>query len=258
MCIILFAIGYDEEYPLVVAANRDEYYRRPTAQAQYWTDHQDVLAGRDLQANGSWLGINRKGRIAAITNYHDPTRTSLATLSRGELVSNFLTTGESFDSFAAKTTAQQHLYNGLGLLYGDYSQIRYQSNRSAITTQLKNGVHALSNELLNASKSRVQTGKRRFEQILQKPENLDHDQLFNLLTDRGAFSTTANANQHTENLEQPHVDVPIFLNLGDFGTRSSTVIVVNRHKQVYFEERTFDENSEHYQQRRQFEFQIAT
>src|SRR5688572_11140715 len=119
MCLILLAFDSHPEYRLIVAANRDEFYDRPTAPAAFWADAPSVLAGRDLKAGGTWLGIDRRGRFAAVTNYRQGDREPDAARSRGHLVSDYLTTEIDPRAYLERVVADAELYNGFNLLAGD-------------------------------------------------------------------------------------------------------------------------------------------
>src|SRR3990170_4629490 len=117
MCLILFAWQAHPRYPLVVAANRDEFHSRPAAAADWWADASDVLAGRDLKAGGTWMGVRRNGRFAAITNYREPQAPELPlAFSRGHLVRDFLISGESAEEHAWRLQGSGDAYHGFSLL----------------------------------------------------------------------------------------------------------------------------------------------
>ena len=257
MCIILIAMQESEQFPFILAANRDEFYQRPSAQAEYWRDHPDVLAGRDLEARGTWLGINRSGKIAAVTNHYSPESTQQAPRSRGELVSEFLISTETADQYAENLRTIQDQFNGYGLLIGDSSRLRYQSNESDFETDLSSGIHALSNQLLSSPGARAQTGKRLLEDMLKTQKLLTPQALFKILFDKeSAASPEPASNENGEESIHP-ADVPIFVRMENYGTCCSTVLLIDRFQNVFFEERTFYENAERYRSRRSFEFSIA-
>ncbi|MCX7058799.1 MAG: NRDE family protein [Proteobacteria bacterium] len=166
MCLILIACGAHPDFPLVVAANRDEYYRRPTAQAAYWTDHQHILAGRDLECMGTWLGVTRSGRFAALTNFRDPRERKTDAPSRGHLVSDFLASDLDPRSYLDAIRLGAARYNGFNLLAGDADGVFCYSNRESTVQALSPGVHGLSNHLLDTPWPKVVRGKRRLQQAL--------------------------------------------------------------------------------------------
>ncbi len=257
MCIILVALQQNHRYPFILAANRDEYYRRPTQAADFWPDHPNILGGRDLAMGGTWLGISRGGRIAAITNHHSSQPARAAPRSRGEIVRNFLQSERPIERYISLLNQSRQDFNGFGLLIGDRSQLHYRSNQSQLATRLSSGIHALSNALLNTPCRRVLAAKRLLAAVIGKELPVRLDDLFEILATRQSIGTQM-INQQTSSFPPTlSADAPIFLQSKEHGTRSSTVILVDRKLNVFFEERTFDETSENFQSRRQFEFQMT-
>ncbi len=256
MCVILLSLHVSSKYPFVLAANRDEYYRRPSATAQFWSDCPDLLGGRDLEAGGTWLGINRTGQFAAITNHFDPASTDIAPRSRGEIVSTFLQSDKTVDQFAEQLRRSDNQYNGYGLLFGDFSTLYYHSNKTALTTTLCCGIHALSNSLINSPWPRVQAGRLKLQQAVEKDQDLLLEHLFDILIDQQSSSVSSHGkNQSSTHFRHP-ANAPMFIRTKDYGTRSSTVILVDHELNVVFEERTYGDNHEDNQVRRQFGFQV--
>ena len=151
MCLIVLAWRAHPDFPLVVAANRDEFHARPAAPAEFWSDQPEILAGRDLQARGTWMGISRKGRFAAVTNYRGGTEPS-AKHSRGELVTRFLLSGE--------TRVEGGSYSGFNLLTADKDELWWTSNRDGAPKKLEPGIYGLGNLLLESPD--VEPAKKRF------------------------------------------------------------------------------------------------
>jgi uncharacterized protein with NRDE domain len=205
MCLILMAWKVHRAFPLVVAANRDELHARPSAAAGFWTDHPPVLAGRDLQAGGTWLGVSRAGRFASVTNYrggHDPQ----AAESRGALVSRFLLGDEAPEKFIAGLKPAG--YSGFNLLLADRDEFWWLSNRGDGAKRLAPGHYALGNFLLDSPD--VQPIKARFAATAPSVEPL--------------FSVLAAAK----------IVAPVY------GTRCSTVAIADDSGRLQFAERTFD------------------
>src|SRR5450631_1476340 len=159
MCLILIAHRADPRYPLVVAANRDEFFRRPTAPADYWPDAAHVLGGRDLEKGGTWMGVDTDGRWAAVTNYRDGTSAGPGTRSRGELVAGFLRGSARAQDHIASVEPDAREYHGFNLLAGDRAGIHYLSNREQGSMMLATGVYGLSNHLLDSPWPKVERGK---------------------------------------------------------------------------------------------------
>jgi uncharacterized protein with NRDE domain len=144
MCLILLALDTHPDYALVLAANRDEFYHRPTAPAGFWDGAPELLAGRDLQAGGTWLGIDRRGRLAAVTNYRQGQREPAAPRSRGLLVSEYLTGRSDGRTHVRQVERQAALYNGFNLVAGDVGGLFYLSNRGGGVRPLGAGVYGMT------------------------------------------------------------------------------------------------------------------
>jgi uncharacterized protein with NRDE domain len=205
MCLILVAWKVCADYPLVVAANRDEFHERPASAAGFWPDHPEILAGRDLQAKGTWLGISRAGRFASVTNYRGG-RDPSAPESRGALVSRFLLNGSAPAKYLASLNAAA--YSGFNLFLADGEELWWLSNRGDGTKQLAPGYYALGNYLLDSPE--VQEIKQRFCKTPVAVEPL--------------FALVASAK----------IVAPVY------GTRCSTVLIRDSGGRMQFAERPFD------------------
>jgi uncharacterized protein with NRDE domain len=149
MCLIVFANNISDDYKLIFAANRDEFYDRPTEQADFWDEHPDLLAGKDLQAGGTWLGITKKGKFAAITNFRDLKNIKNDAPSRGNLTLNFLLSDISPKEYYDKLKPTLNNYNGFNLLFGFVDDLQYFSNKTEGLKKLESGIHGISNAVLN-------------------------------------------------------------------------------------------------------------
>lgn len=159
MCLILLAWRAHPTYPLLVAANRDEFHARPAAAAAFWGDQPSILAGRDLEAGGTWMGVARNGRFAAVTNYrgaHEPR----AAESRGALVSRFLLNGQTAEDYVVGVRERAERYSGFNLLVSDRGSLWWLSNRDGRPRSLGPGIYGLGNTLLDAPE--VDAAKARF------------------------------------------------------------------------------------------------
>lgn len=229
MCLIALAYKVHPGFPLIVAANRDEFLERPTRRMHFWDEAPDILAGRDERAGGTWMGLERNGRFAAITNYRDMRRTEQAGLSRGDLVRNVLEHG----ALAEDTTA----YAGFNLLYGNVNALRYRSNISGVDRALEPGVHGLSNHFLNSPWPKVERAKRVMGEAIRTkvPSVVD---LFRMLAD----DTAAKAEELPDTgigAEWERTLSSIMIRAEGYGTRSSTVLLVAANGMVRIEERSF-------------------
>ncbi len=244
MCLILFSYKQHPLYPLVLAANRDEFYDRPSAPASFWEDRPDLLAGRDLKEGGTWFGITRQGRMAALTNYRDPAAVKLQAPSRGWLVKDYLSGEEDTDVYLKQLEKQADRYNGFSVILGDPFHLHYFSNRSG-RMALSPGLYGLSNHLLNTPWPKVERGKRALAALLsQRDEPLPED-LFSILKDQARPE-----DQHLPDtgigLEWERILATMFIASPIYGTRSSSLLLVDRHRRVTFVERTFNGGSDHW------------
>jgi uncharacterized protein with NRDE domain len=224
MCLILFAVQPDLDTPLIVAANRDEFHARATARADFWQTSPDILGGRDLVAGGTWLGVTRNGRFAAVTNFAETPPEPMPPRSRGELTANFLQSNVGCRGYLESVAKQAQQYRGFNLLISDGHEVFYFSNRENLIRQLTPGFYGLSNQLLDCDWPKVVTGRAHLTTTLQEracDNQLEHD-LFKLLADRGD-DTPRSAR---------------FI-LGDtYGTGVSTVLIYKR-DHVRFSEKAF-------------------
>ena len=235
MCLILIAHGAHPEFPLVIAANRDEYYPRPTAGAAFGHDHPHILAGRDLECMGTWLGVTRRGRFAALTNFRDPRERKIDAPSRGLLVSEFLASDREPREYLADIAIEAPRYNGFNLLAGDADGVFCFSSRTGTTERLSPGIHGLSNHLLDTPWPKVQRGKLRLQAALER--EFSAEALLDLLHDRepapaGELPDTGIS------LELERVLSPALIASPQYGTRASTAVVFGEDGSVSFVERT--------------------
>jgi uncharacterized protein with NRDE domain len=225
MCLLVVAYGAAARYPLVIAANRDELHARPARPAGWWPERPDIFGGRDLLAGGTWLGTDRRGRIGAVTNIRDGTPRE-APRSRGSLVADFLGRDQPAVEFAAQAAADGADYAAFNLLLFDGHELHYASNR-APSARLASGIHALTNAPLGVDWPKSRTARSGVAQRLEEPEPLER--LFELL----AVRSTADSAE--ERYTRAHfVTGPVY------GTRCSTVILLDDRGSVTFAERSFD------------------
>jgi uncharacterized protein with NRDE domain len=240
MCLILFAYKVHPSYNLILAANRDEFYERPSSAAEFWEDAPQVLAGRDLQEGGTWMGIDRAGRFAAITNYRDPASWKNNAPSRGGLVSSYLCGNQSADDYLGKISRQAQLYNGYNLIVGDRHELLTYSNRGE-RQKLNPGIYGLSNHLLNTSWPKVSRGKKLLAATLNKKGVELEDELFAVLADR-KIPADDKLPDTGIGLEWERVLSSIFIESPVYGTRSSTILLIGKNGRVKFVEKVYDGN----------------
>jgi uncharacterized protein with NRDE domain len=236
MCIALIAHQLHPVYALIIAANRDEFHARPTAAAHWWPE--DVLAGKDLVAGGTWFGVHRTGRVALLTNYRDGAARDPAARSRGELVVTALVNPRPPQRMLSDLLATSGDYQGFSLIAGTSGQLFYASNRNWLVKRLPDGVSGLSNHFLDSPWPKVERAKERLRDALHEPA-VEPEMLFDLLRDK----TQAPDHELPDTgigLERERFLSSPFIVGGNYGTRSSTVLLMDRRGGVVFIERTFD------------------
>lgn len=239
MCLILFAYRTHPTYSLIVAANRDEFYGRPTASAHFWEDFPQILAGRDLEKMGTWMGVTTSGRFAALTNYRDPKEKSEGKRSRGELVADFLKSNEHLKGYLQNIANNRHLYPGFNILVGGPSELYYYSNIRNELQKLEPGVYGISNHLLNTEWPKVKRGREGLVRLLKTSNSDIVEELLKLL--QNADSAPDELLPKTGvSLEMERLLSPIFIKSEGYGTRSSTVMLASEGK-LFYKERVFSE-----------------
>lgn len=242
MCLILFAYKVHPSYRLVLAANRDEFFDRPSAPADFWSKHPQVLAGVDLQEKGTWLGVTREGKFAAVTNYRDPASWKAEAPSRGKLVSRYLTGSVSAETYLKKITPRAPQYNGFNLLLGDEKDLFVYSNRG-VAQKLSQGIYGLSNHLLDSPWPKVKRGKRLLRSALAgKGQDLE-DALFALLADRHVPKDSLLPDTGVD-LEWERILSSMFIESPIYGTRSSTIVLIGNNKRIKLIEKVYNGNPE--------------
>jgi uncharacterized protein with NRDE domain len=247
MCLILFSFNRQasDKHALVVAANRDEFFNRESLNANFWEDKPNILGGRDLVSQGTWLGITKEGRFAAVTNVREPHVSVQDALSRGQLTQGFLESSGDPRSYLEKLEPHKDLYSGFNLLVGEFtakgSHLYYLSNRQAHIQELSSGVYGLSNGELNSNWPKVNRGRDWMESVLdqQMETKALHQQLRIFLED----------NTCAVDSELPSTGIPLdkeralssaFIELPNYGTRASTVLTID-HQLITFSEKNYDQ-----------------
>jgi uncharacterized protein with NRDE domain len=238
MCLIFLSLGQHPRYKLVVAANRDEFYARRTAPATFWSDAPHLLGGRDLEAGGTWMGITRQGRISLITNYRDPAHIDPAAPSRGKLVSDFLLGQEPPKAYLENIVSSGLRYNGFNLIVGTTDNLWYYSNYRDGIDRIGNGLHGLSNHLLETPWPKVVRGKQKMAAILEQ-DTIHEETIFELLYD-DARAEDAQLPDTGVGLERERMLSSMFIKSPSYGTRCSTVVLIDNNNQVTFAERTYN------------------
>jgi uncharacterized protein with NRDE domain len=239
MCLLLMALNRHSTYPLIFLANRDEYYERPSAPARFWEEAPSVLAGKDLRAGGTWLGISKDGRIAAVTNYRDPSSIKENAPSRGRLVSGFLLGHREPLEYLDILKKDAGRYNGFNLIMGEKDRLYWYSNRGRRVQSLRPGIYGLSNHLLDTQWPKVARGKEALTRLLSMQADPSDEELFRILADRTPADDASLPHTGVD-LEWERILAPIFIKSPLYGTRSSTVLLIDAGNRVTFIEKTFN------------------
>jgi uncharacterized protein with NRDE domain len=244
MCLVSIAWKQSERYPLVIAANRDEYHARPTLPVREWDDAPGVFGGRDLRAGGGWLALSRDGRLAAVTNVREGQRVSTGT-SRGLLVSEFLRRGAGAGAVAEaeRRHAEAGQFGPYNLLLWDGRDLVHATNRPAASWQLlPPGLHGVSNGALNSPWPKLQRVAAALRHWLQQPASDSDPDVSSLLGALADVSVAPDAELPDTGvgLETERRLAPPFIRGAEYGTRASSVVLVGRDGRTLFVERNYD------------------
>jgi uncharacterized protein with NRDE domain len=237
MCLIFLSLKNHPAYKLVIAANRDEFYNRKTAPVRFWEDQPNIIGGRDLEAEGSWMAMNTTGKIALVTNYRDPAHINPKAPSRGKLVSDFLSNDLSPEAYLRELEPHAKEYNGFNLLVGQVDEWWYLSNYKTGIQKLESGIYGLSNHLLETPWPKVTRGMKIFPKLVEY-ESLP-EEFFKMLSNE----------QQAEDQMLPDTGIgvereralsPMFIKTRGYGTRCSTVLMIDNENHVQYYERTYN------------------
>lgn len=254
MCLIVFSYKNYPDYPFILATNRDEFYGRPTQPAHVWNTSPKILAGKDEKAGGTWLGISENGRFAALTNYRQMDDIEEDTTSRGIIVKDFLLSDDNPRKYLAELQKKGEQFNGFNLVAGFVDELYYISNKKEGVYKIKPGIHAISNAFLNTPWPKTEQASKSFKRILAD-EGPDEEKLFNMLKNDQRYPLD----------ELPDTGLPketekavssIFIETDNYGTRSSTVVIVDKKKNVHFAERSYNGGSKENPKTVRFDFEI--
>jgi uncharacterized protein with NRDE domain len=237
MCLIIFAHQLHRRYPLLVAANRDEHYQRSTASAGFWQHQPQLLAGRDLVAGGTWLGITRGGRFAAITNHRNPPTTPATPRSRGMLTLDFLTSTASPGEYLQRLAHEAGSYAGFNLILGDADQLYYYSNLENCIRPLAPGLYSLSNALLDTPWPKQTRGAAQMQNLLAQ-DAISHDEL--------AATVGSKHIEPDDRLPDTGVGLEFerllsaqFIVAPDYGTRTTSTLTMEHSGVIRFREQNY-------------------
>lgn len=255
MCLILLSYRQRPQYPFIFLSNRDEFYARPSSSASFWESHPSLLAGKDLEKAGTWLGITRQGRFSAVTNFRDPSSTKTGTLSRGELVRDYLLGEMPPEQYLNEIAKKKDQYNGFNLLVGNQDQLSYYSNHDNHIHTLKAGLYGVSNHLLDTPWPKVTRGKQLLSDLITSQKTVSIEKCLDLLSDKTPFKDEELPDTGISLKEERHLS-PIFISTQAYGTRASTVILIDHLGRVTFVEKYYLFESQQWK-KHQFQFFIS-
>jgi uncharacterized protein with NRDE domain len=244
MCLIVFANNVHPKYKLIFAANRDEFYNRPSEQAEFWKEYPDILAGKDLQAGGTWMGITKQGKFAAITNFRDLKNHTNDAPSRGNLTLDFLINDDSPLEYYNKLKPALNDFNGFNLLLGNVDELFYLSNKTKELQKLQTGIHGISNAILNTPWPKVERSKRHLESLIQQ-EDINVWEVIAILKDT-SIAKDEELPDTGVGLDLERMLSPVFIKSEKYGTRCSSVVMVDKENNVKFVEKFFFDGIGHF------------
>ena len=238
MCLMIFAHRAHSGYPLIVAANRDEFHARPTAPSGFWADHPALMAGRDLEQGGTWMGVTRNGRFAAVTNYRDPAGAASAPRSRGDLPLRYLTGEQGPAAYLEELASRAREYAGFNLLVGDRHGLWYYNNSDAAgPRRLAPGIYGLSNAALDTPWPKVERGKACLRALLERGD-ISHESLAGVVADRTLADPRRLGELGLDGAMDPLLSAQ-FIVTDTYGTRSTTTLWTDAADRVHWREQGF-------------------
>ena len=260
MCLIYFAINKHPNFRLIVLANRDEFYDRATEPAGFWSEHPAIIGGQDAavsiknQLPGTWLGMTRTGRISFVTNYRDFKNIKADAPSRGQLVTSFLSSDYHPQEYLKNVSDQAHLYNGFNLVTGIENEFYYYSNIQKKIIKLDAGIYGVSNHLINTPWPKLIKGKDSFEHKITSGMELNPAELLDLMTNE-EIAADSDLPDTGIGIEKERMLSAMFIKSANYGTRNTTLIMIQNSGHVSFMERTYLNDRQKYQTLK-FEFRI--
>ena len=242
MCTIVLAYKKHPQYKLILAANRDEFYSRPTKEVHFWEEYENVLAGIDLEKMGTWLGITKEGRFSGVTNYRDNSLNVKNPKSRGNLVKNYLIGEESPLEYMNKVKRENKLYDPYNLLVGSLNSIYYYSNVSDEIKELEPGVYGLSNHLIDTDWFKVNKAKEKLTSLIENKDKIYEEDLLSILYNK----TIPNDDKLPDTgvgIEWERILAPLFVQSSEYGTRACTIILIDKKDRVTLVEKSFNDDT---------------
>jgi len=237
MCLIVFAFNFHSEYTVIFAGNRDEFYAREAQKAHFWDTEPSILAGKDLRAGGTWLGVSEKGEFGAITNFRDLDNPLEGDRSRGEIIPGFLTRKKSHKEKLSQLIRESKHYAGFNLLAGSSEQLYYVSNVSGEMHTVSPGIHGISNAFLDTPWPKVEKAKSEFKKAIS-PNRINRDRIFRFLKNSDTYPEESLPSTGLSPETEKAVS-PIFIKTEGYGTRCSTLLTIDKSGKVHFTEKTY-------------------
>ena len=254
MCLIVFSLRSHEKYPLILAGNRDEFYERPARPAKFWENNPNLLAGIDIKGGGTWMGVTTCGKLGALTNYRDLTNIKENAPTRGSIVTDYLTGTKPAPVFLETLNENAQKFNGFNVLAGTPDSFFHYSNETRKITEIESGIHGISNAVLNTPWPKVEKAKEDLRNILRN-DHIDTEELFSLLKSKKTYPLEILPNTGLPDEKEKAVSAA-YIKTEDYGTRCSTIILMDQNGEVTFIERTYDPKTENITTEKYYNFQI--
>lgn len=238
MCILFLAINQHPDYPLIVAANRDEFFDRPSESMHFWPDKPDILAGRDALQGGTWLGISKSGRFCAVTNFRTGQKAKEDAPSRGALVTRFLETEDSEEEFLAFLSESHQSYNPFNLVFGGVSGLSVFTSMDAKYVPLKSGFHSVSNGYVHHQWPKMDKGESKLAEVIANKKTIPIDSLNNIMRDQTKADLEDLPDTGIDQSLEQHLS-SIFIQGEEYGTRTTSYLFFNN-REILLHELNYD------------------
>lgn len=237
MCLLTMSYNMRSDYPLIIAANRDEFFERPTEPLHEWTDS-PIIAGKDLKLGGTWMGVTKAGRFALVTNVRNPLEET-GDLSRGFIVKEALE-AENLEDYLETLHTNRFRYSGYNLLTGSLKEVYYHSNQNdQAPVRVKKGFYGLSNAALDTPWPKVEELKAGVRKAAAR-ESISREELFSCLSSEQKYEEKKLPNTGVGKDLEKNLS-PVFIKMEEYGTRSQTILLMNNKGEVEITERLINE-----------------
>jgi len=254
MCLIVFSLRSHKKYPLVLAGNRDEFYKRPARPAKFWEDKPNLLAGKDIKGGGTWMGVTKNGKLGALTNYRDLKNIKEEAPTRGSIVTDYLTDSKPAPVFLETLDENAEDFNGFNVLAGTPDSFFHYSNETRNITEIESGIHGISNAVLNTPWPKVEKAEEDLRNALNS-DHIDTEELFTLLKSKKTYPPEVLPDTGLPDHKEKEVSAA-YIKTEDYGTRCSTIILMDHTGEITFMERTYDPKTEDITTEKHYNFQI--